>query len=658
MVLVHEVAAAGHQRHRAPALDPVLVEQPLDVVGVVERRLAGDLDPVVAAAAEPGDRRLDRLGPHPVVHRHLERHRRPLLSVPTSPSLPGFITSLGSSAALIAPDRVERRAVLAAHVGAELDADAVVVVDDRAGIERRGHAVLPDPVVQRERVGPAVGHHEAAVDHRAPRVPVREVHPQLEPDVAVRLADRARAARRRPPRCGRTSRRRRACPRSRAARAGGAGGRSRSGGPTSAARAPGRAPRRPPRRAISSVRRSSSAAASASPSKAEHRVDAATGPRRRPGANASRVASSSYMRTTDGRWPTLQRAPDRADAGAHGRERDRGEAALVGQRHELQRRPRDHAERALRADEQLRELRPDRVARDARRLHQPARRRRHAQRQHEVLDLAVAGREHARAARRDVAADRRPLDRRGVVRQHQPAGVELGLELAAVLAGLDGDGHRDLVDLDHLVERAEVDHDAAVDGKRAALRARAAAPRHHRDAVLVRDREHGRRRPPRCVAVRPRPGAPSASQRPLRAAPASTCRPCRRPSSAGAVITAPSPSAEESAASASASAPCGDGGHRPPSRTFHNLTNNSASAFNSCQGHVRDGAFRSGGRAADVAGAPSACRRSRDGRVAGGGRWTPKRIALVVVAAVVVRLDRDQGGRRLHASSSPSRSTA
>ncbi len=46
--------------------------------------------------------------------------------------------------------------MLAAHVRAELDADAVVVVHDAAGVECRVHAVIPDAVVQRERVGPAV----------------------------------------------------------------------------------------------------------------------------------------------------------------------------------------------------------------------------------------------------------------------------------------------------------------------------------------------------------------------------------------------------------------------------------------------------------------------------------------------------------------------
>src|SRR5215207_1059781 len=98
VVLVHEVAAARHERHRSPALEVVVVELPLDGVRVVERGLARDLDPVVAAAAEPGDRRLDRLGPHPVVHGHL--HMGLLPSV-YRPSLPGFMTSCGSSAVLI-----------------------------------------------------------------------------------------------------------------------------------------------------------------------------------------------------------------------------------------------------------------------------------------------------------------------------------------------------------------------------------------------------------------------------------------------------------------------------------------------------------------------------------------------------------------------------
>jgi hypothetical protein len=77
------------------------------------------------------------------------------------------------------------------------------------------------------------------------------------------------------------------------------------------------------------------------------------------------------------------------------------------------------------------------------------------------------------------------------VRQHQAAGVQLGLELAAVLAGLDGDGQGDLIDFDHSIKRSQVDDDPAVNRQRTTLRARAAAPWHHRDVVLVGDREHG-----------------------------------------------------------------------------------------------------------------------------------------------------------------------
>ncbi len=222
----------------------------------------------------------------------------------------------------------------------------------------------------------------------------------------------------------------------------------------------------------------------------------------------------------------LQRAPDRADAGAHGRERDGRETALRGHRDHLQRRPRDHAERALGADEQLRQLGSHRVPRHRDRVGQAACRRRDPQRQDEILDLAVAGREHAGPAGGDVPADRRPLDRGGIVRQHQPAGVQLGLELAPVLAGLHGHGHRDLVDFDHLRERAQVDHDAAVHRRASRPGCRSRRPTAP-PARAVRPRSQRRLpRPLRCVAVRPRPVAPMASRRPSAPVPASTCRPC------------------------------------------------------------------------------------------------------------------------------------
>ena len=93
---------------------------------------------------------------------------------------------------------------------------------------------------------------------------------------------------------------------------------------------------------------------------------------------------------------------------------------------------RDDAQRALGPDEQLRQLGAHRVPRHLDRLDQAGGRSGHAQVEQQILDLAVAGGEYARAARRDVAADRRPLDRGGVVRQHQAAGVQLRLEASAV----------------------------------------------------------------------------------------------------------------------------------------------------------------------------------------------------------------------------------
>ena len=209
---------------------------------------------------------------------------------------------------------------------------------------------------------------------------------------------------------------------------------------------------------------------------------------------------------------------------------------------------RDHAERALRADEQLRELGPDRVARHADGLDQPAGGRRDPQRQQQVLDLAVARREDARAAGGDVAADRRPLDRRRVVRQHQPAGVELGLEPAPVDARLGGDRHRALVDLDDPVERRHVDHDPAADRQAAALGARAAAPRDDGDAVRVGDAGRPRRPPPRSAGARRRRAARSACPPRRRAAPASRCR-RRTRRAARAPSTRPLPSAATSACS-------------------------------------------------------------------------------------------------------------
>ena len=63
------VPLTEHQGDGSPAGQPVVVEQGLDLFGVVDVRLATDLDTLVSVLREPRDRRLDRLRPHPVVHR-------------------------------------------------------------------------------------------------------------------------------------------------------------------------------------------------------------------------------------------------------------------------------------------------------------------------------------------------------------------------------------------------------------------------------------------------------------------------------------------------------------------------------------------------------------------------------------------------------------
>src|SRR4029077_14507638 len=89
----------------APALEVVLRKQLLDLAGVIGRRLARDLDGVVAEAREPRQRRLDRFRPHPVVHRqfqcHLTLHSNVQFLHGQSPSFPGFNKPLGSRASLI-----------------------------------------------------------------------------------------------------------------------------------------------------------------------------------------------------------------------------------------------------------------------------------------------------------------------------------------------------------------------------------------------------------------------------------------------------------------------------------------------------------------------------------------------------------------------------
>jgi hypothetical protein len=72
------------------------------------------------------------------------------------------------------------------------------------------------------------------------------------------------------------------------------------------------------------------------------------------------------------------------------------------------------------------------------------------------------------------------------VGQHQAARVELAFQGPTIHPRLACDRERALVDLQDPVEPGEIEHQAAVHGHGTALGARAAAPRHHGHAVLVR----------------------------------------------------------------------------------------------------------------------------------------------------------------------------
>ena len=83
------------------------------------------------------------------------------------------------------------------------------------------------------------------------------------------------------------------------------------------------------------------------------------------------------------------------------------------------------------------------------------------------------------------------------------------LEHVAVDAGLGRDRQRALVDLEDLVEAAQVDDEPAVDRHRAALRARAAAPGDDGDAVGGGDAQRGGDVLLACAAPRRRPDGPA-----------------------------------------------------------------------------------------------------------------------------------------------------
>ena len=104
---------------------------------------------------------------------------------------------------------------------------------------------------------------------------------------------------------------------------------------------------------------------------------------------------------------------------------------------------------------------------------------------HIVARDAVLHRAHAAGVRADVAADARGLFA-GIGRVEQPARFDIGLQVLQEHTGLDRDGHRVLVELEHAVHAGKVEDDAALERHGRADKIRPRAARRDGNAVLVR----------------------------------------------------------------------------------------------------------------------------------------------------------------------------
>ena len=201
------------------------------------------------------------------------------------------------------------------------------------------------------------------------------------------------------------------------------------------------------------------------------------------------VASSSSQRVTgtpdaDDRRRRAARRLDRRERGA--RDDD-----VLGDRMQPQRQLGDHAERPLRADEEIRQVVAGRRLHGARAGADDAPVREHdLELEHVRAHAAVAhGRRAARVRRRH------PAERRvgaGVDREPEPVRAGRRLELRARHARLDGRGQVVGPQRDDRVHARQVEADPAVERDHVALEARARAERHDGHAGAVRVREHGR----------------------------------------------------------------------------------------------------------------------------------------------------------------------
>ena len=151
----------------------------------------------------------------------------------------------------------------------------------------------------------------------------------------------------------------------------------------------------------------------------------------------------------------------------------------------------DHAERALRADEQTLEVIPRDVLRGpAADLHELARRKHHLHARDPGAGDAVLERVRAAGVGGDVAADLRLLGCARIRREEQPVLARQALHVARADAGLGEHAPQRRLELADAAQPLQRAHDSALSGHGAAEQARAAATRHDRHVVLVAPRDH------------------------------------------------------------------------------------------------------------------------------------------------------------------------
>ena len=179
-----------------------------------------------------------------------------------------------------------------------------------------------------------------------------------------------------------------------------------------------------------------------------------------------------------GTTPDARHALDRGDARVGvAVEADHGQLEL-GRGHEPQPGGGDEAERSLRADEQaLQVVAGDVLADRAAERDDLAGRDDGLDPGHPVAGDAVLEGVRPAGVARDVAADLRDLGRARVGREAQAVLAREPLDVAGRDAGLDVHAPEQRVELAHLVQALEADHDAALDRDRAAGEPGAAAAR-------------------------------------------------------------------------------------------------------------------------------------------------------------------------------------